>query len=95
MLVTDGLDGGFKDSLVSWEFWAQASPGLPENSTQKRKYSVRGRPVLIETLIAAENMSRLLSRLRAYRSLQQVSADIVGREEKTYITNRPTGLQRI
>lgn len=51
MLVADGLDGGFKDSLVSWEFWAQPSLWFPQYGPHERKYSLS-----IEKLIAAENI---------------------------------------
>lgn len=56
MLVTDGLDGGFRDMLVSGEFWAQPSLGFPEHGPQERKYSVSSRQLSIEMLIAAENI---------------------------------------
>lgn len=54
--MTDGLDGGFKDLLISWEFWAQPSLRFPEYGPQERKYSVSSRQLSIEMLIVAENI---------------------------------------
>lgn len=54
LLVTDGLDGGFKDLLVSLEFWPQPSLRFAECCSQERKYSVSSRQLSIEMLIATE-----------------------------------------